>query len=307
MNRKLLIALLLVGCLLIFTGCCSHEVWLAADCVNPKTCENCGETDGTALGHTWQAATCTAPKTCEVCHITEGEAKGHSWTDATCITPKICENCKETQGDSLGHSWAEATTEAPKTCTVCNITEGERIVTDPRFTTAACKDLFGKWQLQLDLPGERLTNGMAAYVDVLPCILTIEFCNNGTAKLSFMPVDEAQMKDIVRRYTIDLMYQQFAQAGMNAQQAQQAMQQTYGMTIEAYVAAEVAKMNISELFNVYTVNYVYYVSGNQLYLGFSWSNALSPAPFSIEGNNLTIEADLKEDGSGKATLKKVTE
>lgn len=45
--------------------------------------------------HTWADATCTAPKTCTECGETEGEALGHSWEDATCAAPKTCSVCKD--------------------------------------------------------------------------------------------------------------------------------------------------------------------------------------------------------------------
>lgn len=75
--------------------------------------------------HVWNEATCTTPKTCSECGETEGEALGHVWEEATCTTPQICSVCGETEGTALGHIWIEATYEEPKTCIVCNETEGE--------------------------------------------------------------------------------------------------------------------------------------------------------------------------------------
>ena len=48
-----------------------------ATCTTPKTCSECGETRGSALGHIWRDATCTVPKTCSRCGTTDGEALGH--------------------------------------------------------------------------------------------------------------------------------------------------------------------------------------------------------------------------------------
>ena len=110
-----LLTLLLLGALLL-TGCgCKHENWVAANCETPKTCADCGET--------------------------QGEALGHNWKDAACEKAKTCALCGETEGSALGHSWQEATTEAPKTCSNCGKTEGEKIITDPRFHTTACAPL----------------------------------------------------------------------------------------------------------------------------------------------------------------------
>ena len=60
----------------------------------------------TACGHQhiWSEATCTAPKTCTECGETEGEALGHLWVDSNCEEPKTCSRCGETEGEALGHS-----------------------------------------------------------------------------------------------------------------------------------------------------------------------------------------------------------
>lgn len=77
--------------------------------------------------HVWEDATCSAPRTCSECGETEGDALGHSWEDATCSTPRACSVCGETEGDALGHSWEDATYDAPRTCSVCRETEGSAL------------------------------------------------------------------------------------------------------------------------------------------------------------------------------------
>ena len=122
------IVLLLALCLAFACAGCGHtHTWKDATCTEPKTCSECGETEGEALGHNWADATCTEPKTCTVCGLTEGEALGHTWAEATCTEPKTCTVCGETEGEALGHSWADATCTEPKTCTVCGATEGEAL------------------------------------------------------------------------------------------------------------------------------------------------------------------------------------
>ena len=124
MRRLMIIALALVM-LLTLAGCaCEHE-WIDADCMNPKICAKCEETEGAPLGHTWSAATCVDPKICENCAVTEGEPKGHEWVEATCTEPNICSVCGETDGEPLGHAWVDATEYAPKTCSACGVTEGD--------------------------------------------------------------------------------------------------------------------------------------------------------------------------------------
>ena len=103
-----------------------QHIFVAATCVNPKTC-SCGATEGKANGHNWKAATCIEPKICVVCSQTEGSANGHSWGSASCTSAKKCSSCGISEGSPLGHSWKNATYSAPKTCTRCGATEGSAL------------------------------------------------------------------------------------------------------------------------------------------------------------------------------------
>lgn len=115
MNKKLLIPLValivvLVGVLVVVIvqsnnpdspdSQCAHQ-WIEADCLYPKTCRICSQTQGAALGHQFVDATCTEPKTCQNCNLTEGKSLGHSWQDATCEHPKTCSICATTEGTVL--------------------------------------------------------------------------------------------------------------------------------------------------------------------------------------------------------------
>ena len=94
----------LICCLLIALatpGCGHAHKWVDATCTKPKTCSECGETEGKPLGHDWKEATCTEPKTCKRCGATKGEALGHDWEEQTYYKPKTCKRCGETEGKSL--------------------------------------------------------------------------------------------------------------------------------------------------------------------------------------------------------------
>lgn len=84
-RRRFEIATICIGLATLFavliwvSTICHHEKWLEATCTSPKTCAECGATEGETLGHEWKEATCTEPKTCEVCDATEGDALGHSF------------------------------------------------------------------------------------------------------------------------------------------------------------------------------------------------------------------------------------
>ena len=62
--RILMVGLLL--CLLL-TACGHQHTWIDATCIAPKTCSECGETEGNPLEHRWNEASCQAPKTCADC------------------------------------------------------------------------------------------------------------------------------------------------------------------------------------------------------------------------------------------------
>ncbi len=120
--KKLLSLLLIVSCLLILVGCFHQHNFKEADCLNPKTCSECSETEGVALGHQWNDATCITPKTCITCGKTEGSALGHSWESATCASPKTCMLCGSKEGKKGTHDVVNGK------CSVCNLDYYEELV-----------------------------------------------------------------------------------------------------------------------------------------------------------------------------------
>ena len=69
-----IISLLLVSLLLS----CSHEHdWISASCYSPKTCNDCGQTEGEIRGHEWVEKTRETAKHCKDCGLTT-----YVWYDA---------------------------------------------------------------------------------------------------------------------------------------------------------------------------------------------------------------------------------
>ena len=85
------IIILLSTCLLL--GCSHEHSWTSASCYSPKTCVNCGETEGDVRGHRWIEATCEKAKYCKDCGYTEGDLSAHQWIEATCEKAKHCKDC----------------------------------------------------------------------------------------------------------------------------------------------------------------------------------------------------------------------
>ena len=291
MKKRIFSVLVLVLCLSLLTGCfCKHETWLDADCVTPKTCAKCGETEGEALGHVWMAATCVSPKTCENCGATDGSPKGHNWVDATCENPKTCEICKETDGAALGHAWIDATTETPKTCSTCALTEGERIITDPRFTTAATKDLYGKWIADLEIPSEML--GIEGFDGALTVQIYIDLDNKGAMGLGYIISNIDEFNTSLSDYLEALLYSELEAAGLDKTAADEALVEELGMTVPEYADAIVKEANLAAVFEAFNITGVYYVDGTTLYTGISWDSELEPSEFNLDGDTLVLAEEL---------------
>ena len=99
--KKYLLSIVSVMIVFVISGCGHEHKWVDATCTEPKTCSECGETEGEPLGHKWLEATCTEPKTCSVCGEKEGEALGHTWDMATCMHPTTCKVCGFSPDDKL--------------------------------------------------------------------------------------------------------------------------------------------------------------------------------------------------------------
>lgn len=155
---KKLYSIIILICLLALSGCGHEHTWTDANCTTPKTCSECGETEGEVTGHTWKDATCTEPKTCSICNEVEGEAKGHTWTNATCALPKTCTNCDATEGEAIGHSWNDATCTEPKTCGNCNATEGEALGHDAAGLTCTTDATCSRCNTTITAPGHTLSD-----------------------------------------------------------------------------------------------------------------------------------------------------
>ena len=284
------VPLLVMLCLLL-TGCACKHVWVDADCVTPKTCSECQVTEGEALGHTYADATCEAPKTCTVCKATDGEPLGHTWVDATCLAPKTCSVCKKTEASIGHHKWVDATTETPKTCSVCQKTEGERIITDSRFKTAACKDLFGTWSGIVEVPGSTIVE--QGFNGVLKMEFSIVFNHDGTFEESTKLLEGDQFNQSVEDYYADILFKEFTTQGYTQAQADQAMITTYGMNVKDYAKKLASAFNWENLVNTSRKG-VYYVADEKLHSGTGWNAALESDTYTIANNTLIIDSLVKQ-------------
>lgn len=132
MKKKHHISLaLLLGSLLLFSGCaCKHE-WTEADCLNPRLCTKCEETQGDSLGHNFLPATCEAPETCSRCGETQGEPLEHSygdWTAGEEEMTRACEHCGNTESAEIDREILAAQRLEGTWDFVCTVQGGTRII-----------------------------------------------------------------------------------------------------------------------------------------------------------------------------------
>ena len=152
--------MLLAGITILLVGCGHKHQWVEATCTEPKTCSECGETEGEPLGHDFADATCTEPKKCKRCGGVQGEPLGHDvkhWAttdEPTCANPGrkvgLCSVCNDLVVETIsasGHEpsedWEiveEATFSTAgkrvKICTVC----GEEVESESFEMTDEEKD-----------------------------------------------------------------------------------------------------------------------------------------------------------------------
>lgn len=308
MKKSVTLLILALVCMLVLSACgCKHETWLDADCVNPKTCADCGKTEGEALGHVWIAANCETPKTCETCGETDGEAKGHAWVDATCEEAKTCESCGLTEGEAPGHAWLDATTEAPKTCETCGLTEGERIVTDPRFTTASTADLYGTWVHEISVTGEMMD--IPEFEGTMSARVIMNFSNDGIVTTNLELDFSEEFNELFAAQLTVSLYEELAASGIGQAEADELMLEAYGMTVPEYAAFMLQSMDMTEMmssiFGAVNVSEVYYVEGSTLYTAMTWTAKFTPTEFTVDGDTLTLMEDVAGEGAESTVFTRV--
>ncbi len=115
---------------MLLTACGHEHIWNEATCIAPKTCEECGKTEGDKRDHMWVEATCSEPKHCSVCGEAEGEVLEHSWVEATCKEAKHCSSCGQAEGEALAHDLSEPNYQQSAICKICGEEVGEPLQAD---------------------------------------------------------------------------------------------------------------------------------------------------------------------------------
>ena len=212
----------------------------------------------------------------------------HDWKDTPNAHSQTCALCGEIQLKDEACKWVDATCESPKTCSVCEKTEGERIITDPRFTTAACKDLFGEWKGTMNLTGAQ--TGIADFNGTMGITYTLTFNPDGTFERNMAFSDKAALLKDLEVYYENLWYATCANMGLNKEQANDYMKTLYGMDVTAWAKETAASIDWNNLFADAASSGVYYVSGGKLCSGQSWSEPIGSDNYTLVDEKLTLES-----------------
>lgn len=226
------------------------------------------------------------------------------WADATCEAPRTCLGCGETEGEALGHIWVDATTEAPKTCTRCSGTDGERIITDPRFTTAATIDFHGTWKGTSTISGNIVAEGLDA---TMPVEMTLVLGNDSSMQIDIIGHDTDAFLESARQFLHAQLEAEINALGLELFSFAEAMDLIYGVTAEEYVNTQLEALDLSALTQGHTITGVYYVEGDQFYAGLGWDADLNSFPFQLNGDTLVVQGDLSGLGQGDSQLTRVSE
>lgn len=161
--------------------------------------------------------------------------------------------------------------------------------------------ILGTWRMQCDF-SEAIVSEMGSDFEDLeaPFIvyLMFEFNEDGTFR---MYVDEESFRenfngwlDEVLIYTADIMYDMFEEMGLSKEEADELVQDLYGMTMEEYLRESMeSEMNVEELIEEITgsvdVNGVYRVEEDRLYMAEQEINENQYDNFHFEEGKLIIE------------------
>ena len=226
-----------------------------------------------------------------------GCCKHEVWTEANCTTAKTCVECGDVEGMPLGHIWQPRTTEVPETCSRCSETRGERIITDPRFTTASTIGFYGTWKGHSSISGDLVFKGLDA---TMPVDVTLKLYNDSTLKLEVQGKDTTSFAKAAEEY----FHKQLEAEAASLSQFTFAeyMAIVYEMTPDEYVQQQMNKLDLSALTQGYTIDGVYYIDGDQFYMGLGWEADLTPYTFQRNGGTMVLHGDISGLGQEISNL-----
>lgn len=154
--------------------------------------------------------------------------------------------------------------------------EGNPADHSSKFDPALCQPLYGNWQGQWAMDGAIFGVSFDIRYN-----MTMSFDDQGNM-LTSMTVNEEDIKAL----TVEMIYATYGDFGMTRAEIDAYFQSEIGMTVAEY-ADQSLQEDETALQPTQEAN-VYYVEGDQLYAGSSWTAYMEPIQFALEGDTLTL-------------------
>lgn len=168
--------------------------------------------------------------------------------------------------------------------------DGNPIDASGKFDPTVCAPLFGVWDGEILLDAEMMGLGdMAGIEDLEDLSVKMTFCftfySDGRARMG-MAVDMESM----RAYMLEVTYASImAEMGLTREEANAQFEAETGISIEAYVDMMLSSSGMAGTLQQER-DAVYYVEGDQLYVGDNWNSYMTPEKFTLDGDMLTIRS-----------------
>ena len=171
---------------------------------------------------------------------------------------------------------------------------GNPVDNSSKFNAEICAPLFGTWSGEMTLDEELM--GMIGMEGMEGFSVKVSFSFTFTAEgkmITTMAIDPNSMLD----FMVEFMYSMFeAEYDMTRDEADTYVQQQMGMSMHDYAALMLQSGDMADQFQQ-EVELVYYVEGNQIYAGNSWTSLMEPQEFTLEGDTLTLTVTSEDDAA----------
>ena len=164
--------------------------------------------------------------------------------------------------------------------------DGNLVDHSDKFDISICAPLLGTWQGTVEMTGADL--GFQGTELTITAQYTVTFDDQGNA-ITKIDFDEDQFMAFAIAYNIEYVYDSLRQQMPTFTKAELDVlfENSYGMTVPEYVESELTAAEFANDMHQ-LIQGVYYVEGNLLYQGDSWTAYMSHGEYQLDGDTLTI-------------------
>ena len=136
--------------------------------------------------------------------------------------------------------------------------------------------------------------GIPDFEGDLSFVYNLEFGNAGDMSLMLQIGDEDSFMEAIILASVASTYAELEAQNISKEEADAAMEQEFGMDVEAYMRATMENISMNDLlasvFSAIDLGGVYYVENGQIYAGSDWNAEMDPSDFSLDGDQLIIDS-----------------